>query len=152
MLGGEQRTATKIRLPLVDPFSGPSMPAPGPMFTIVPLFVGVVFVIVIGAFIVTAAKGIAEWSYNNGQPILTSPARVVTKRTNVSTSHSQHHGRDSFHHHDTTSTTYYVTFELASGERREVRVGGQEYGMLAEGDEGDFTYQGTRYKGFVRRV
>jgi hypothetical protein len=122
------------------------------MFTIVPIFIGAIFIFVLGGIILTAIKGIGQWNYNNGQPVLTSPARVVAKRTDVSTSHSNLHSDDSFHHHDHTSTSYYVTFELASGERREVQVGGQEYGMLAEGDQGDFTFQGTRYKGFVRRT
>lgn len=135
-----QRNGRQNRLPAVDPF------------TIVPLIIGAGFVFVIGSMIFAAGKGIAQWNYNNDQPILTSPARVVTKRTNVSTSHSNLHSDNSLHHHDHTSTDYYVTFELSSGERREVQVGGQEYGMLAEGDQGDFTYQGTRYKGFVRRL
>jgi hypothetical protein len=32
----------------------------------------------------------------------------------------------------------------------ELHVSGQEYGLLAEGDFGSLTYQGTRYLGFVR--
>ena len=42
-----------------------------------------VFVIVIGTFIVTAIRGIGQWSKNNNSPRLTVPATVVTKRTNV---------------------------------------------------------------------
>ena len=122
------------------------------MFTIVPIFMGAIFIFVLGGIILTAIKGIGQWSYNNGQPILTSPARVIAKRTDVRTRHSSLNDDDSFHHHDHTYTDYYVTFELPSGERREIEVGGQEYGMLAEGDQGDFTFQGTRYKGFIRRL
>ena len=48
------------------------------------------------------------------------------------------------------STSYYATYQLDSGERLEFSVGGREYGMLAEGDQGTLTYQGTRYKGFER--
>ncbi|RYG26585.1 DUF2500 domain-containing protein [bacterium] len=128
------------------------MPEPGPMFTITPIFIGVVFVIVIGSIIVAAVKGISEWSYNNDQPVLTTGARVVSKRTDVRSRGSMHGSDDSFHRRHRTFTDYYVTFEFGSGERREVEVDGQEYGMLVEGDHGDFTYQGTRYKGFVRRV
>lgn len=117
-------------------------------FTVVPIFIGVIGIFVVGGIVVAAVKGIGEWSYNNGQPILTSPARIVAKRTDVSS--RRHHGtKDHFHSH--TDTTYYVTFELASGERREIRVSGGEYGMLAEGDEGSFTYQGSRYHGFARK-
>ena len=54
------------------------------LFTIVPIFIGVVFVIVIATIIFQAAKGIAEWSHNNRQPVLSVPARVVSKRTATS--------------------------------------------------------------------
>ena len=43
------------------------------------------------------------------------------------------------------------TFQVASGDRMELLVGGREYGMLAEGDFGELTFQGTRYLGFERR-
>ena len=33
----------------------------------------------------------------------------------------------------------------------ELAVTGEEYGLLAEGDEGSLSFQGTRYKGFERR-
>ena len=33
----------------------------------------------------------------------------------------------------------------------ELPVTGPEYGMLAEGDRGRLTFQGTRYLGFERR-
>ena len=31
-------------------------------------------------------------------------------------------------------TSYYVTFQVESGDRMELSVSGREYGMLAEGD------------------
>lgn len=106
-----------------------------------------VFVIVIGTFIVTAIRGIGQWSKNNNSPRLTVPATVVTKRTNVT---RHHHGGANGHHHHHTSTTYYVTFQVESGDRMELHVSGAEYGMLAEGDNGRLTFQGTRYHGFER--
>ena len=110
----------------------------GVMFTIV-------FVLIIGVFIAVAVKGIGQWNKNNHSPRLTVPATVVAKRTNV----SHHHGAGDHHHHH-TSTTYYVTFQVESGDRMEFSVGGQEYGMLIEGDFGNLTFQGTRYLGFER--
>ena len=103
----------------------------------------VVFVFVIGTFVVTAARGISRWSKNNNSPRLTVPATVVAKRTNVTRHANSHH-----HHH--TSTTYYVTFQVESGDRMELHVAGQEYGLLVEGDNGNLTFQGTRYLGFER--
>ena len=52
---------------------------------------------------------------------------------------------------DMTSTWYYATFELASGERREFSLSGPEYGLLADGDEGRLTYQGTLFRHFDRQ-
>lgn len=111
----------------------------GVMFTIM-------FVLVIGVFVVTFAKGIGEWNKNNNSPRLTVPAVVVAKRTNI----SRHHGAGDHHHHH-TSTSYYVTFEVDSGDRMELHVDGTEYGLLVEGDFGELTFQGTRYLGFERR-
>ena len=45
---------------------------------------------------------------------------------------------------------YYVTFQMESGDRMEFQVSGIEYGMLAEGDTGELTFQGTRYLAFER--
>lgn len=110
----------------------------GIMFTIV-------FVFVIGMFIVVAVKGIGQWNKNNHSPKLTVDAAVVAKRTNVS-----HHHSAGEHHHHHTSTTYYVTFEVESGDRIELHMAGHEYGMIIEGDKGRLTFQGTRYLGFER--
>ena len=112
----------------------------GIMFTLV-------FVLVIGTFIVTAVRGISQWNKNNNSPRLTVPALVVAKRTNVS---RHHHGGTNGHDHHHTSTTYYVTFQVESGDRMELHMTGNEYGMLVEGDQGNLSFQGTRYLGFER--
>ena len=54
--------------------------------------------------------------------------------------------------HTSTSTTYYVTFEVCSGDRMELRLQGHEYGLIVEGDRGELTFQGTRFLGFTRKV
>ena len=107
-----------------------------------------VFVLITGTFIVIAVKGISQWNKNNHAPKLTVPATVVAKRTNVS---RHHHGGAGHHHHHHTSTTYYVTFQVESGDRMELRMTGQEYGLLIEGDRGKLTFQGTRFLGFERK-
>ena len=48
------------------------------------------------------------------------------------------------------SVIEYVTFQVESGDRMELAVSGREYGMLAEGDIGKLTFQGTRYLAFKR--
>ena len=107
-----------------------------------------VFFAIFGMFIVFAVKGISQWNKNNHSPKLTVPAKVVAKRTNVS-HHNHNHGTTGMHH-TTHSTTYYVTFQVESGDRMELHVAGQEFGLLVEGDEGKLTFQGTRYLGFER--
>ena len=43
-----------------------------------------VFVLIIGIFVVTAVKGLSQWNKNNHCPRLSVTASVVSKRTNVS--------------------------------------------------------------------
>ena len=102
------------------------------------------FLLVFGIFLVTFNKGISQWNKNNHSPRLTVPATIVAKRTNV----SRHRSGTSHMHH--TSTTYYVTFQVESGDRMELQVQGHEYGMLIDGDRGNLSFQGTRYLGFER--
>ena len=110
------------------------------------LFV-LMFILVFGVFIFTFAKGISQWNKNNHSPRLTVDATVVTKRNQVS-HHNHNHGDGVMH--TTHSTTYYVTFQVESGDRMELTVSGHEFGMLVEGDYGKLTFQGTRYISFVR--
>ncbi len=105
----------------------------------------IVFVVVIGTFVVTLARGIGEWNKNNHSPRLTVAATVVSKRSHVS---RRHHAGE--HHHSHSSTSYYVTFEFESGDRTELHVSGAEFGLLVEGDHGNLSFQGTRYLGFER--
>ncbi len=109
----------------------------------------VVFILVIGTFIVNAARGIGQWNKNNQSPILDVEATVLTKRTDVS-SHL-HGGTDHTAAHHTYSTRYYVTFGVMSGDRMEFLIPDREYGMLVEGDRGMLRFQGTRYLSFRRQ-
>jgi hypothetical protein len=102
----------------------------------------VVVMMVLGTFVLIAVligQGAMRWHRNNQQPIQTLPALVVAKRTSVSG------GRNSGAH-----TSYYATFELQTGERREFRVPASAYGLLAERDQGQLTFQGTRFHGYAR--
>lgn len=104
----------------------------------------IVFVLVIGIFIVNIVRGISRWNKNNHSPRLTVDAKVVTKRMSVS-----HHTNAGMNGSvPTTSTSYYVTFQVESGDRMEFSVRGSVYGMLVEGDVGKLTFQGTRYLSF----
>lgn len=113
------------------------------------LFV-IVFVVVIGTFVVVAVRGIGQWSKNNQSPRLTVEATVVTKRADVSVHHHGNAGDASGGYHTSSSTSYYATFQVESGDRMELPIPGNEYGLLVEGDKGKLTFQGTRYLGFER--
>lgn len=120
-------------------------------FTVVPILVTIIFVVVIAAFIVIFAKGIRQWNRNNHSPRLTVDATVVSKRTDIRHHHGSHNHSTGMHSSCHTSTDYYVTFQVASGDRMEFHVSGEESGLLVEGDYGDLSFQGTRYQGFVRK-
>lgn len=118
------------------------------VFFIVPVFVALGFIFVFGMIIVMSIRNMKQWKKNNQSPVLTVDAMVVTKRTNVS-HYSNHAGTDNMNHMS-SSTDYYVTFEVISGDRLEFRIPDAEYGMLVEQDKGRLTFQGTRYLGFER--
>lgn len=104
---------------------------------------GIIFILFIVLFLVILVRGIGEWNSNNHSPQLTVEAVVVSKRTKVSGASANH---------ISTSTQYYVTFQVESGDRMEFHVNGRAYGMLAEGDRGQLRFQGTRYLDFERQM
>lgn len=120
------------------------------MFNIIELLFPVIFILIFIMIIFTLAKGISTWHKNNNSPRLTVSARIVAKRQNTTYQNHPNAGDTSGAHgyHTTSSTTYYVTFQVESGDRIEMSVSGSEYGKLTEGDEGNLTFQGTRYLQF----
>ncbi len=118
-------------------------------FFIVLALVVAVIIIIFAIIIIQAARGGAQWNRNNHSPLLTVHAKVVTKRADV-THHHHANANNNGMSHTTSSTIYFVTFQVDSGDRMELVVPDGEYGMLVEGDEGSLTFQGTRYKAFAR--
>jgi len=103
-------------------------------------FGGIVVAIVVAVFATVIVKGVGQWSRNNASPVVTTMARVVTKRGEV-------HGGTG---ESRAQTAYFATFEMPTGERCELALPARESGLIAEGDTGQLTYQGTRFKGFAR--
>ena len=97
------------------------------MFMLFEFMFPIIFVMVFGMIIFQFVAGIGTWHKNNQSPRLSVSATVVAKRENVS-----HHSHPN------------------GGDRMELQVSGREYGMLAEGDIGKLTFQGTRYLSFER--
>ncbi|NLI52767.1 MAG: DUF2500 domain-containing protein [Clostridiales bacterium] len=128
----------------INPFGGF-----GVLFGVVPVLVVAGFVVVLGIIIWRAVLGAKAWKRNNDSPVLTVDAAVVTKREDVS--QYQMNQTDIAERMYSSSTRYFVTFEVPSGDRMEFHVPAGEYGMLAEGDRGLLTFQGTRFIGFARQ-
>lgn len=49
-----------------------------------------------------------------------------------------------------TTTRYHATFELADGQRLELRLDGRDYGLVAEGDRGILNWRDDVFQGFQR--
>jgi len=120
------------------------MPEDVGLLSVVPtgvlVFGGIVAAIVVSVFATVIVRGAGQWRRNNASPVVTAMARVVTKRAEVSggTGESGAH------------TSYFATFEMPTGERCELALPARGFGLIADGDTGQLTYQGTRFKGFVR--
>lgn len=97
-----------------------------------------VFWLILIVIVVQLVRGVIQWGRNNASPRLTVEATVVSRRER--TWHNQHN----------YSSTYYATFQLESGDRMELQIPERDIGMLAEGDRGQLTFQGTRFLGFAR--
>lgn len=109
-------------------------------FDLFSVMFSIIFFLILGLFVTIFVRNISQWHKNNHSPRLTVPVSVVTKRTSVIRQGSPVH----------TSTTYYVTFQVESGDRMELNVPGREFGMIAQGDSGNLTFQGTRFLNFDR--
>jgi len=112
------------------------------IFMLFPVF----FLLIFAVIAVTLIKGLVGWKKNNDQPILNVNATVVSKRENFRRSASNHNN----HAMRTGHTSYFVTFQFDSGDRLELQVRGEEYGMMVEGDGGVLVFQGIRFHSFDR--
>ncbi|MFC5701939.1 DUF2500 domain-containing protein [Cohnella faecalis] len=104
------------------------------------IFGGIVVALVAGTFLYVIVKGLSIWSSNNAASIQVRKAKVVDKRTEVWGGSGD----------SSANTNYYVTFEFEDGTRVELPVATKHYGLIAAGDQGTLTHQGTRFKGFDR--
>lgn len=98
-----------------------------------------VFGLIVLVIIISIGKSVAQGVSNHNSPRLTVPASVAAKRTAV------RGGGETM-----ARTVYYATFEVESGDRMELSLSGKEYGLLAEGDKGHLTFQGTRFVSYER--
>ncbi|WP_020143629.1 DUF2500 domain-containing protein [Terracoccus sp. 273MFTsu3.1] len=131
-----------------------TLSGPPPLFL---AFFVLVAAMVVAGFAFVIVKGLAQWRANEASPLRGVEALVVSRRTDVRRRFGSPGLADagapmSPGTPSTSSTTYFVTFEEPSGERRELMMSGRDFGQLAEGDRGHLMHQGTRYKGFTRQT
>ena len=101
--------------------------------SVFPVLFTVMFVLILGVIIATLVRNVGQWQ-----------ATVVSKRMEV----TRHHDANSHMSH--SSTWYYATFQVESGDRMELSIPDRDYGYLVEGDRGSLTFQGTRFLSFNR--
>ena len=113
------------------------------MFTIIPIIITIGFILIFGMIIFTFINSARQKHQDDISPVLTVPASMVTKRSDV---------RQSANHlnHIHTYRRYYATFQVESGDRMELELKENVYGLLAEGDYGKLTFQGKRFINFER--
>lgn len=107
----------------------------------------IIFILVFGVILFGIISSIRQGIKNSNSPVLSVNAKVVAKRTRIS--HNMNNTTDGIAS-SSSSTWYYATFEVESGDRMEFSINGREYGMLAEGDYGKLKFQGTRYLEYIR--
>ena len=105
------------------------------------------FFLFFAIFFLAILKIIKEWNKNNKSPRLKVEAKVVDKREHISRNTHRHNG----HTHTSHSSSYFITFEVESGDRLELQIPRDEFGLIIEGDFGDLTFQGTRFVSFERK-
>lgn len=88
-------------------------------------------------------KRIAQKIADDNSQVEISTARMVTKQAQIS-------GYMFPNIPSSAITSYCCTFEFPNGAQREFLVAPDEFDLLVEGDEGQVTFQGSRYKGFQR--
>lgn len=116
-------------------------------FGLMSILFAAVFLAVLGVFVYVIVASIRRSSQDRKSPRLTVEATVVSRRAEYRRNAAAS-GMDTVH--AASWTIYYVTFQVESGDRMELQVSGSEYGMLAQGDRGKLTFQGSRFLGFAR--
>ncbi len=110
----------------------------GGFFTVFGLIFTVI-VVIIGRQLWTSWR---TYRTNKSSPVQSFPVKVVAKRDQTSGG-----GRNS-----SARTTYFVTFERLDLQRLELTVTGEQFGMLAEGDQGQLAHQGSWFVSFDRSL
>lgn len=111
-----------------------------PFMAVMTVLFFLTFIATIGLMIFMIVRSVSAQKKNDSQPKLTVPATVISKRTDLYRRRNMGMG----------STVYFVTFQVQSGDRIELHLSGQEFGLLQEGDRDSLTFRGREFIGFTR--
>jgi hypothetical protein len=95
-----------------------------------------VIIIILGILSFVILPRIIRWLRNESAKLVETQGKVISRRANVS---SRMFG---------TSTWYYITFEFEENRRIELRVPGNQFGLIVEGDHGKIIFKGSRFINF----
>ena len=110
------------------------------LFAIMEFIFPIMFILFFILFAVIVIRSLMQWNKNNHAPRLTVEATVVGRRQHRSSGSQNHSGH----------TSYYITFQVESGDRMELAIPVSDFGYIVEGDRGRLTFQGTRFLSFER--
>jgi hypothetical protein len=105
------------------------------------IFGGIVFTLVVGAFLFVIIRGLKIWFSNNAAKLVSQICKVVDKRTEVWGGSGE----------SSANTNYYITFQFEDNTRKELDISSKHFGVIVVGDQGELTYQGSRFKEFKRQ-
>ncbi|MDQ0221881.1 DUF2500 domain-containing protein [Streptococcus moroccensis] len=95
--------------------------------------------LVLGYVIFQIGRNVLDWSRNNQSSEQSVKARVISKHPNL------------LHSGDAKRTLHKVIFQLPGQQSLELRVRGEAFDQLLEGDEGELTFQGNRFLAFKQK-
>ncbi|MGT2666563.1 DUF2500 domain-containing protein [Streptococcus rifensis] len=100
------------------------------------VFIQVGMALVLGYVIFQIGRNVLDWSRNNQVSEQSLKATVISKHPNL------------LHSGDAKRTLHKVIFQTPGQQRLELRVRGEDFDQLLEGDEGELTFQGNRFLAF----
>jgi hypothetical protein len=119
-------------------------------FTAVPIFMFVFMILFFVILIFIIFKNVSIGLKNNRSPTLTVNAKVMAKRTQYNSHHHMNNTGTGTGFSHSGYNSYYITFQVDSGDRLELKIDSSEYGYIIEGDIGKLSFKGTRYISFER--
>ena len=112
-------------------------------FYIIPFII--LFAAIIGVSLIII---VAHWIKDRRSPRIVVQATISDKRIQKDYVSRLRNASPGTHLH--RIITYYVIFDLETGEHIELRISKLKYAELKKGSSGKLTFQGTRYIGFER--